>query len=312
MRSLGVNVPSAGRGEVQDALARNPGLVAQYTQQRRGIEPGYTYKPTPSAAATAQQSALASAQQIADSMGIPFDRISGQLDTATKNLLNSVPYGTDAAAASNYFNPQDLVSNAANTVLNQDRQKLLRGINSSFSSSFADTALPDTMDDDIINQVLEEQFSGAQTQLGREKARGKLTDTGYQSALSNLTNQRSAASSRLQGIGGDLLSGYRSKVGDLIGEGKAKASAYDFGSDFDMGGFSGRVNQTVSDLSSNLGGALRNVIGGENFANVGGALQAGYSGQGAQNTSRQDVLASLANRERERSARRGVGGSGVF
>lgn len=312
MQRLGVPVPSAGKGEVQDALARNPNLVNQYVSARQAYEPNYTYNATPSAALNAKDSALAQAQAIADSMGIPFDRISGQVSTAASNILNSVPYGTAASSAGSYFDPNSLVSNAANTVLSQERAKLGRQINSSLPNTYADTALPNTLDDDIIGQILGEQFGTAQTQLDREKARGRLTDLGYQSALSNLTNQRSAASSRLQSVGGDLLSGYRSQINDLINEGKTKASAYDFGSDFDAGALSDRVGKTVQELSGGLGGALRNVLGGEQFINVNGALQSGFSGQGAQNTSREGTLAALAGRERERTAKRGVGGSGVF
>jgi len=190
-----------------------------------------------------------------------------------------------------------------------------RGFNRSLDdlapSGFARGLFPDTADDEIINAIINEQFNPARTQVQFARDRGNLNDVGFESALEGLEASREAAGARLQDIGGGILTGFRGQLRDVADRGFSRANAFELGGSFDPTSIGKDINTLSSDLSGRLGGAVRNAVGGEQFFNLENLITRGGIAQGAQNP-RSGLLDMFATRERERSAKRGLGEEGVF
>ena len=136
--------------------------------------------------------------------------------------------------------------------------------------------------------------------------------------MANLEQQRTAGNSRLQGIGGGVLDGYRSQLGDIAGNARTSAGNWDFGDTFDQADYGGQIANRTAELTGSLEGDIRNAIGGEQFFNTSDLIQKGGIGQGAQNTGiglgsqSGGLLKAFGDRKSDGDKARGLGSTGSF
>lgn len=260
----------------------------------------------------AVQSALLRGRGLIEQRGLPFDVYEPALQSELQAVRQSVPYLDPSPGT--YFAP-DL----ADIVLNRSRDQSRRGfetqLNQFAGPGFAEQLFPNTADDAILQAILQEQYDPALSQLQRAHQRGNLTDIGFETASNQLGGQREAALSRLQDLGGGVLSGYRNQLGDIAAEGFNRAGTFELGGTFDPLSYQGRINTTAADLTSRLPGDIRGALGSDQLFNIEDLITRGGIAQGAQNSASfgsPSIIDALALRERERAKPRGLGGQGAF
>jgi hypothetical protein len=204
---------------------------------------------------------------------------------------------------------QDII----NQITTGKRGEALRGLNQTFTPTYATTALSSSLLDPQISGLLSEQFDPLQSQLENARKRGTLTDTGYNAALAALGQKRSGAEATVRNLGEGILAGERNDLSDYISGARSTASGLGIADTFDPGAYVSEAGRRVATDISGLPGALRNAVGGTQFATLQDLMNAGGVVQGPTNapgtttptggaTLGQDIL----------NRRRGLGTQGAF
>jgi len=261
----------------------------------------------------AYNSALSGAQNYVTSKGLNYGEFQPDIESAIMNAFKGVAPGSSNPGS--YFDP-NIASTALDTVQGNRRTKYLNDVNSLFGASDSGaTAFADNADDDVLNSILGDQFGTASKSLDNSRSRGILDDTGYNEALSRLTNQKTAGLSKLQSLGGTVLATDRQKLDDIANSGRTAASNYTLGQTFDPSSYQTRFNTTKDALTGSLEGDIRNVIGDSSLFDVNSATQFGGQAQGAQNTRALTPFDAISGDDRKTTSRtnqRGLGTQGVF
>ena len=137
--------------------------------------------------------------------------------------------------------------------------------------------------DEMIAAILGEQETAARGYVDNLKARGVVTDSGYNAALNNLLNQRAGAQAKLSDIGTGILETGRGGAENLANSFRSVASNLDLGDVFDPYSKGADLNSYFSDFFNNLGTKLRGAAPTNLFDTSGLATLAGAA-QGAGNT----------------------------
>lgn len=206
-------------------------------------------------------------------------------------------------------------------VLADVRKQKVRDYNNAVNAyapeGFETGAFADTADDNIINSILGSQYDDATAAITRARDRGTLNDVGYKYAMDNLGTTKSAANARLQSLGGGVLSGYRTQLGDIAKNARTGASSWDFGDTYDPNTYKTSIENKKASLGGLLEGDVRNAVGGEQFFDWNALIQKGGIGQGSTNTglgSMDDgtLLGAISQRKKDEETTRGLGTQGAF
>jgi hypothetical protein len=179
--------------------------------------------------------------------------------------------------------PTNLGDTIVNQVLGGKRTQATNALNSIFTPTYADTQLPDTMTQDYVNSIVNQQFDPLSQQLINAQKRGTLSDPGYQAALNALNQKKSAATSQVNTLGQGILSTDRNALNDYISGAKSDASNLALAGNFDPNVYAGTAAGKVASDVSGFGGALQNAVGDTQFANLSDLINAGGAVQGSQN-----------------------------
>lgn len=216
------------------------------------------------------------------------------------------------------FTP-DTGDNLISNILSGKRTQAANSLNSIFSPTYAETALPDSLTDQYRDTLLNEQFDPLEAQLGNAQKRGMLSPTGYGGAESALKQKRSAASATIGDLGSGILAADRGGVNDYISKARSDVNNLSLAGDFDPSVYSSGAQGKIGAAQSNFGGALRNAVGETKFADISELLNAGGAVQGALNSSDPagaggggSLSPSFVSEEELASKKRGLGNTGAF
>jgi len=178
----------------------------------------------------------------------------------------------------------------------------------------------DSLDDSIINSIVQERAAPARKQISSAVARGNYNPTGGRTANQAIDFQTPAATSRVREIGEGVLGGYGKDISALKDTAQAGISGFKLGDDlFDVSPFAEQRSKLIEDKSQSLQGDISDAIGNEPLFSSGDALAKGGRVQGVVSgqPSNQTFLDTIAAREAQgarTSRNRGLGsrGSGVF
>jgi len=257
-------------------------------------------------------SALQTGTNFFEREGLDLERFLPLLNERLTTTRQGVP--ELSSNPSSFFNPLITSQSILDTELGRDRKGFNQEIDQFAGQNFANNLIPGTFDDSAISQILSEQFGDASAGITRARDRGSLSDFGFTSALANLEKQNTAAGSRLQDLGGGILETNRNALRDIAGQARSGADTFQFGGDFNSAGFGTRINDLFGEQQGRLEGDLRGALGGESLFNIGDILARAGSAQGTQNNVAQSpaLLSSIAKRDEERRASRGIGTQGAF
>jgi hypothetical protein len=206
-----------------------------------------------------------------------------------------------------------LFENALSGARSGQRSNLTRRYEQAVPQGFETTFIPDTADDELINSIIGGQYTDTQASLDRARDRGTLNDTGYQTAVRNLTNARSGATARANELGLGVLETGRTSLRDIDRNARQSIADWDFGDTADTSGYEGRIRGATSSFTGGLEGRLRNAFGSTQFFDPEALISAGGRSQGA--TSGGALAGSgnaLQNAMTEDERKRTAGSVGAF
>lgn len=253
----------------------------------------------------AVEGARANAFNQAEMQGFDIGELTPYIDNTIRSIQSTIPTGSENP--NSFFN--GTLESALAAATGAKRGEFNRQISSFAPTGFEDNLIVNTMDDNIINSILDTEFGKAKTFVDNAAARGVLGDQGITAALRNLGEQRSGINFNLQDLGGGILEEGRSSIANIANKARSGASAYNFGEQFDPFSFSTRINDRVADFTGSLGDALRARAGSDlfdtsNLLNIGGAAQ------GAQNFKLPTTNVQSSTNPTDKD--RGLGTTGVF
>ena len=237
------------------------------------------------------------------------ESIRGDVQRAARNVPDLAPN------PGNYFDAQALVDTLVTRERQQRQAGALRDVDAFAGQGFALDRLPGSADDDIIANILGEEYDRALQPITRSFQRGLLDELGYNAAVGDLDSQRSVAEGRLQDIGGGLLENTRTDLRGIADEARGRASTLDLLDTFDPSVYSSRIDTTLSDALANLGGRIRSGIGETPLFSDAAAITRGGVTQGVRNPGSEGVAGiaeTIEDRRRRENERRGLGTQGAF
>jgi hypothetical protein len=258
-------------------------------------------------------------QRLAD-MGLDADtttKLQGLFDSKLGTTYTNA--GTSANDYTGVFDPDAILNSVVDTERSSKRGGYTTATRAAFGGVDPEKDFADTADDSYINDIVGRSFTDAHSALDRAKARGSLTDTGYNAGLSYLGDQNTAALTNAQALGGAVLTRDRGTLSGIKNDALTTAGGWDFGQKFDPNSYLDQYNTKKGSLTEGLGGEISNALAGQKFFDVGDVLtKAGYA-QGAQNVNplqsgfQTPALSALqGERDKNRGSPRGLGGTGVF
>lgn len=256
---------------------------------------------------------LGYAQSRVGEKGLNWDEFAPSITAELDRIRSSIPR-LDSNPGS-YFG-----DNVPDTVLNRirDNRRSQYGQQAEqlAPGGFERNEIGDTFDDSVLNAIYGEQYGEANDMLQRAFARGNLSPIGINAAQKQLETQGRAGMSRLQDLGGGVLSNYRSELADVGNRARSRASGYELGQSFDLNPFREELNSRKANFGQRLEGDIRNATRGENLFNVDELIAKGGTSQGLYNPSTSSSLGSspifdaLKARGIRRNEQRGLGSSG--
>ena len=212
----------------------------------------------------------------------------------------------------NYFS-DNIADIVANNYRDQQARQYGQQVDQFAGTGFANNLWDNTADDAILQGILAEQYEPAAQQINNAYKRGSLNQTGFDTALSNLDTQRTAALSNLQSLGQGVLSGYRENLGDIGTTARDAASNYQLGSSFDPSQYQGQINSLYSDQQGRLEGDIRNTVGNDPLFDINSIISGAGARQGATAGNAPLLDAFYSNEQNKRNQQqRGLGSQGVF
>lgn len=200
-------------------------------------------------------------------------------------------------------------------ILNQETGIRKQSFNNTLDQTFTGDAFG-SIDDDIINSIVESRSGDARQQVSNFAARGNLNPIGGQQANDFLNEQFEGAGDRVRDIGAGVLGQRQGEVDSIKSTAQNQISGYSLGDDlFDVTPFATQRENLVNERQGTLGSDIETAVGQEPLFNVSGALQAGGRAQGVTSGPDKSFLDAIAAREQAANTqRRGLGTrrSGAF
>lgn len=243
------------------------------------------------------------------SRGLNVDEFLPLIQAETNRIDSSIPY-LDANPG-NYYAP-DLADTVLSAEEKNRRTKYGQDVSNKWGPGFDTTAIPDTLDDPILNAINDTQYGESLSTLQRAQARGTIGDQGYNEALNKLNAAKPGALSRLQTLGGGILETDRSKIRGIADEAKAGAAGYSLGAPaFSLDPYTSKYDTTFKGINDSLEGDVRNATSGVDLYGINDILSGVARNQpaAAGNSSLADVL---AQRKKSEADQRGLGSTGAF
>jgi hypothetical protein len=215
--------------------------------------------------------------------------------------------------------PTNLGDTILNNLTSGQRTQATNQLNQTFSPTYSQTALPDSLTGQYVGGLVNEQFDPLMAGLTNAQKRGTLTGAGYQGALDALNQKKAAATSTVQNLGQGILATDRKSLDDYISGARSDVNNLTLGSTFDPSTYGSTAASKAAGFTSDFGGALRNAVGQTKFADLSELINAGGAVQGAQNPNAANPLGGTAGTSPAYVApdtldaqKRGLGNTGAF
>jgi hypothetical protein len=267
----------------------------------------------------AYNDAMTQAMNAFRGQGVDPANYMGQYITPTlQQQFNQIP--DQSPNIGSYF-PASLGQSIVNQATADKRQQAMNTLGQTFTPGYSTSMIPDSTQDQYVEQILGNQFNPLQAQLTNAQKRGTLTDTGFTAATDLMNQKESAARSQLQSLGANILSTDRGQLDTIAGNARTDASNMALGQSFDPSQYFSQASSTAARDIGGFGGALQNAVGGTQFADIQDLLNAGGAVQGATNPTATNPVGSGTigagggmgiGMDQATQQKRGLGSTGAF
>lgn len=215
------------------------------------------------------------------------------------------------------INPSTLFTTAYEGQRGLQRRRLNNEAQDFMGEGFERKLFADEADDSILDAILGDQTTEAQSALDRAKARGQLNDTGYGYGVKALGTQKAAARSKLEDMGLGVLERYRTGLSSTADNYRNRINNYDFGDNLSLDAIRGDLDTEANRYRGRMEGDVRGAVGDTELYDLDLLLgKAGnYQGTtGATPTTGGSLAQAFSTRtpEEEERLRRAGGNVGVF
>lgn len=198
-----------------------------------------------------------------------------QLDQNRNSLANNQDFSTLIS--------NSVFDNILNDTRSATRNKLARELDSTLGADYLDTTFANTIDDSILDAILGDQYTGAQTSLKNAMDRGQMSQSAYDRALSQLGTKKTAARGELETMGRNAISGLRNEVQTAYDSTKGRANNFDFTDMFDVGSEANKIRDKATDALGRLDTSVRQAVGDKQFFDPNSIIQGAIAAGGANN-----------------------------
>lgn len=212
--------------------------------------------------------------------------VTARFNEALGGVAKGIPAGK--ATVPSFYNYSDLLNKAVTGETGQQRNVLNAAYQKATPYGWQDKYFGETSDDPILQGVLGQQAGELRDTLDRKLARGQMTQGAYDYAVNQLGYNKdtpgtysglsSSAYSTLQGIGGGVLGGYKTGLGDIASDFKNQVTNFQLGDVVDPNVFNTNVQNKVGQYKSGMEGDIMKALGSTQlfdpnalFAKAGGA-----------------------------------------
>lgn len=222
-------------------------------------------------------------------LGLNYDEFRDPITSEYERQRGSIPQLDSNPGA--YFG-DDLVDRVLGRVRDTRRNQYGQQVNQFAGDGFADKAVGNDFDDTELNTIYDEQYGDASSQLQRAFARGNLSPIGMSLAQKQLESQGRAGKSRLQDLGGGVLSRYRTELGDIGSKARTSAGGYELGNTFNVDDYKQQIDSKKGEFGQRLTGDIRDATKGEQIFNVDDIIGKAGVSQGTYNPATSSATAS--------------------
>lgn len=183
------------------------------------------------------------------------------------------------------YSTANTLQNALATAQGTYRNDLTKQYNTTYGDTYDTTAIPDNLDDSVIQAILGSQRTDAQSVIDAAHARGQLNDVGYTSAENRLNAQGNSATSQLQQLGQGILGGYRTQIDNNRNSTLNKIGGATFALPYDINSAMGQLGTLTNSLKGGLSNDLYRAADGQSFFDPSTIVSSSGAFQGLANPS---------------------------
>lgn len=221
--------------------------------------------------------------QRAQNMG--FDDTYGLLDTYN-NMLSAqrmqVPDISENPGS--YFDFNSLWDKSVNQVQSGQQTRLDNEFRSKTPVGWQNNYFADTADDSILDAILGEQYGSAFDTVDAARARGQLSQGGFDNTLRMLDQKKLGARSTLEDMGLGVLGGYRDELTNLSKQFGDKVTNYKLGQQLNLDDFTTAAQSRAGELGNRMRGDIYRAVGDTSLFNVDSLMARGGSQAGVSNS----------------------------
>lgn len=273
------------------------------TEQQKQADIARTQDRTNSAFATGQSygSTRGSTLGYNDTFGL-LDTYNQMLNTAR----TKVPEVSSDPAS--YFNYDQMWNDATNRVQSAEQMRLDNQFRGLTPVGWQESYFADSADDSILDAILGEQYGTAFDTIDAARARGQLSQGGFENTLRALDTKKLAARATLEDMGLGVLGGYRDELSGIADQYGDQISGYKLGQNLNLDDFTAQLGNRQGALNNRMRGDIYRTIGDTQLFNTDALMARGGSQAGVSNN-------PLRNAFRDQSVTdptRTTGTTGVF
>lgn len=228
----------------------------------------------------AYSSAMNEAQNYFTQMGLDPQEYLDAIAAEANRTKQMVPMGDQSPFS--YFD--GLGQSVFGDLEQLERTRANRELDRFAGTGFDSRLIDNSSDDSVIQAILAEQEAERTGYADNLLARGVVTNSGYQSALDSIANQRFGVQSNIDEIARAVLESGRGNLRDIATSGRQQAGNLNLGQMFDPTYFEQQISDEATNFLTSLGDNVRSRVGENNLFDLSSILSNAGRGQGAQNT----------------------------
>lgn len=190
----------------------------------------------------------------ADTYGL-LDTYRGMLGTAR----SSVPQ--QSADVGQYFDYEDMFSRAMAQEQQAEQNMLSNQYSDRTKVGWQNDYFADTADDEILDAILGEQYGETFDTIDAARARGQLSQGGFDNTLRKLDTKKHSARATLEDLGLGVLGGYRNELTGIADQFGNKVTNYKLGQNLNLDDMTSAIGGRRDALTGRMKGDIYRAVG---------------------------------------------------